>query len=245
MPRYKLTIEFAGTNYCGWQRQPNGPTVEEEIERSLNRVLGRPIDVVGQGRTDSGVHAEGQTAHFDSPDPIDIGKLKHAFLGVLPRDIAVWNITEVPDDFHARFDASFRQYCYRIARYPRPLIRPTSILVLQELDFDAMESCARQIQGVHNFDSFTKPDNQNPSSECKVYESRFSTSDGLWCYHIRADRFVRHLVRRLVGTMLEVGKGRCEIDEFENLLHQPDKNKHAHGAPAKGLILKEVGYQNC
>src|SRR5699024_9795710 len=210
-----------------------------------DRVHDQHISMYGQGRTDGGVHAIGQTAHFDSPDPIDTGKLKHAFLGVLPRDIAVWDITEVPKDFHARFDAIHRQYCYRIARRPRPLMSATSVLVLQPLDLYAMKKCARQIKGSHNFDSFTKPDNQNPSSECKVFESRFSTSDGLWCYHIRADRFVRHLVRRLVGTMLEVGKGRCEIDEFENLLHQPDKNKHAHGAPAKGLILKEVGYQNC
>lgn len=157
----------------------------------------------------------------------------------------LWDIKGVSDNFHARFDAVFRQYCYRIARRPRPLLRDTSILILQDLDLDLMEKCARQIQGHHNFDSFTKPDNQNPGSECEVFDSRFLQTDGLLCYHIRADRFVRHLVRRLVGTMLKVGKGKCGIDEFEDLLYHPGKDKHAHGAPAKGLILKKVGYQNC
>ena len=243
MPRYKLKIEYDGTRYSGWQKQPNALTVEEVIESALEQVLGHAVDVIGQGRTDSGVHAEGQTAHFDVADPIDTGELKHAFLGVLPRDIAVWDIDEVSPEFHARFDAMFRRYCYRIARRPRPLVKHTSLMVLQDLDTEAMKTCAKLVNGTHNFDSFTKPDNQNPSSECTVSLSEFRENDDLLVYHIRADRFVRHQVRRLVGTMLQVGRKKQTVESFKDLLLTPAKQKHAHGAAAKGLILKEVGYK--
>ena len=243
MPRYKIQIEYLGTQYNGWQKQPNAPTVEEEIEDTLDQVLGRPIDVIGQGRTDSGVHAEGQVAHFDTTESIDTGKLHHAFLGVLPPDIAVWDIKEVDPQFHARFDATYRRYRYLIARRPKPLIKKTSILVLQDLDEDAMKKCADLVTGEHNFDSFTKPDNQNPSSDCKVSFSAFTQTDSTLTYSIQANRFVRHLVRRLIGTMLEVGKGKKTVEEFKNLLLKPSKKKNAHGAPAKGLILEKVGYK--
>ena len=243
MPRYKIQIEYLGTQYCGWQKQPNALTVEEEIEETLEQVLGKPVDVIGQGRTDSGVHAEGQVAHFDVSKPIDTGKLHHAFLGVLPPDIAVWDINEVGSQFHARFDAIYRRYRYQIVRRPRPLMKNTSILVLQDLDEAAMKKCANLVEGEHNFDSFTKPDNQNPSSDCAVSYSAFSQTDSTLTYTIQANRFVRHLVRRLVGTMLEVGKGKRTVEEFKNLLLKPSKNKNAHGAPAKGLILEKVGYK--
>lgn len=243
MPRYKLLIEYAGTAYSGWQKQPNAVTVEEKIEAALGRVLGRPVDVIGQGRTDSGVHAEGQTAHFDFPEELDAHRLLYALLGLLPDDIAVWDMQATTPDFHARFDASFRQYRYQIARRPRPLVKDTSILVLQELDREAMDYCAGMVRGTHNFDSFTKPDNQNPGSECRVSRSEFIEEEELLIYSIRANRFVRHLVRRLVGTMIEVGKGKRTAAAFEDMLHRPSKEKNGHGAPAKGLILEKVGYE--
>lgn len=243
MPRYKLLIEYAGTAYSGWQRQPNALTVEEKIEAALSRVLGQPIDVIGQGRTDSGVHAEGQAAHFYFPEELDAHRLLYALLGILPDDIAVWDMQEVSSGFHARFDASFRQYRYQVARRPRPLMKDTSILVLQDLDIEAMNYCAELVKGTHNFDSFTKPDNQNPNSECKVIRSEIEEQDQLLIYRIRANRFVRHLVRRLVGTMIEVGKEKRTATAFEDMLRHPSKAKNGHGAPAKGLILERVGYE--
>ena len=243
MPRYKIQIEYLGTQYSGWQKQPNASTVEEEVEQALDRVLGSSVDVVGQGRTDSGVHAEGQVAHFDVAESINTAKLHHAFLGVLPKDIAVWDIREVEPQFHARFDATYRRYRYQIARRPSPLMKETSILVLQDLNEQAIQECASIVEGKHNFDSFTKPDNQNPSSDCRVSHSAFTESGNLLTYTIQANRFVRHLVRRLVGTILEVGKGKKTVAEFKNLLLEPSKKKNAHGAPAKGLILEKVGYK--
>lgn len=242
MPRYKLTIEYEGTAYSGWQKQPNARTVEGEIEAALTQILGQPVDLIGQGRTDSGVHAEGQTAHFDYSEELDSHRLLYALLGVLPKDIAVWEMTEVPDDFHARFDATFRRYRYQIARRPHPLMRQTSITVLQNLDTEAMNYCAQIVKGSHNFDSFTKPDNQNPSSECEVTLSEFEHTDSLLIYRIQANRFVRHLVRRLVGTMIEVGKGKRTTAEFKDMIHHPSKEKNGYGAAAKGLILEEVRY---
>ncbi len=243
MPRYKISIEFNGTRYSGWQKQPNSNTVEEEIESALSQILPHPIDVIGQGRTDSGVHAEEQVAHFDFPDTLDPGKMLYALVGVLPHDIAVWDIRQVSDDFHARFDATSRCYRYQIIRRPAPLLRSVSEMVLDDLDLDALHYCAQKVEGTHNFDSFTKPDNENPDSVCEVRHSSFTEDDYLLCYHIEANRFVRHLVRRLVGTMIEVGKGKRTLENFVDMIEKPSKQKNGHGAAAQGLILEKVKFE--
>ncbi|PAU95822.1 tRNA pseudouridine(38-40) synthase TruA [Aliifodinibius salipaludis] len=243
MPRYKISIEFDGTRYSGWQKQPNSDTVEEEIESALSRILPQPVDVIGQGRTDSGVHAEEQIAHFDFPDELDADRILYALLGVLPHDIAVWDMQQVDDDFHARFDAVARRYRYQIIRRPAPLIRSVSEMVLDELDLDKMHHCAQKVQGTHNFDSFTKPDNQNPDSVCEVLHSSFTEDEYLLCYHVEANRFVRHMVRRLVGTMIEVGKGKRTVEKFEDMIDNASKRKNGHGAPAQGLVLEKVKFE--
>lgn len=243
MPRYKIFIEFDGTRYSGWQKQPNSNTVEEEVESALSRILPQPVDVIGQGRTDSGVHAEEQVAHFDFPDKLDPHKITYALLGVLPQDIAVWDMQEVVDDFHARFDATARRYRYQIIRRPAPLMRSVAEMVLDDLDVEAMQYCAQKVRGTHNFDSFTKPDNENPDSVCAVTESSFTEDRYQLCYHIEANRFVRHMVRRLVGTMLKVGKGKRTVERFEDMIDNPSKKKNAHGAPAQGLILEKVSFK--
>lgn len=243
MPRYKISIEFDGTNYSGWQKQPNSNTVEAEIENALSRILSQAVDVIGQGRTDSGVHAEEQVAHFDFPDELDQDRLLYALLGMLPRDISVWDLQEVEVDFHARFDAVSRRYRYQIARRRVPLHRLTSEMVLGDLDLEAMFFCAQKVKGIHNFDSFTKADNENPDSLCEVSCSTFSENDPLLIYHIEANRFVRHMVRRLVGTMIEVGQGKRTTDEFAKMIEEPSKRKNGHGAAAKGLILERVKYK--
>lgn len=242
MPRYKIFIEYDGSAYCGWQKQPNTNTVEEEIERAMRQFLGRDVDIIGQGRTDSGVHAEGQTAHFDFPEKLDSHQILSAFLGVLPRDISVWKVEEVAADFHARFHAKWRRYRYQIALRPMPLWRSTSEMILDDLNTNAMHRCAAEVLGTHHFDSFTKADNEALNSVCEVRRSEFSQSGDLLVYHIEANRFVRHMVRRLVGTMIQVGRGKRTVDEFTDMIHQPAENKNAHGAAAKGLILEEVRY---
>lgn len=243
MPRYKMLIEYDGTDFCGWQKQPNAVTIEGEIEAALARILQQPVDVIGQGRTDSGVHAEAQVAHLDLPEDIGTDRLLYALLGVLPDGIGVWNLEKTDADFHARFDALSRSYRYQLALRPKPLQRAASVMVLQELDLEAMKVCAKKVQGTHNFDSFTKPDNQNPDSSCEVTRSEFTTSDSMLTYHIKANRFVRHMVRRLLGTMLQVGKGKIGVGKFMDLIESPSKEKDAFGASAKGLILEKVSYK--
>ncbi|MDX1637860.1 MAG: tRNA pseudouridine(38-40) synthase TruA [Balneolaceae bacterium] len=242
MPRYKITIEYDGTNYLGWQRQPEGPTVEKEIEDALSRILQQPINIVGQGRTDSGVHAEGQVAHFDFPEPLVSDQLCYALLGVLPRDIAVYQLVEVPDDFHARFDAKSRRYRYQFVTRPSPLRHRHAGMVLNDLDFDAMNECAAMVCGVHDFESFVKSNADQEHAKCEVLTSEFSRQGHLVCYHIEANRFLHHLVRRLAGTMIEVGKGNRTIAEFKQLLQEPRTDISGHGAQAKGLILETVNY---
>ena len=201
------------------------------------------MDIIGQGRTDSGVHAEEQVAHFDSETPLEPERITYALLGVLPKDIAVWDMQEVSPEFHARFDAVSRRYRYQVARRPLPMQRYTTALILQPLEIEAMAHCAAMIKGTHNFDSFTKPDNDNPDSRCEVILSEFRTASPMLSYYIEANRFVRHMVRRLVGTMLEVGKGKKTVKEFEDMIAKPSKEKNGHGAAAQGLILEKVSYE--
>lgn len=242
MPRYKLLIEYEGTYYSGWQKQPNANTVEEEIEKALGQVLRQPIDIIGQGRTDAGVHAEGQVAHFDYSEDLEKHRILFAMLGVLPSDIAVWDMQEVADDFHARFSALSRQYRFQVITRPSPLWNRHAEMILGDLDIDAMRECAEMVTGSHNFESFTYSSDEQPSTDCEVSHSRFDFTHPLIVYRIKANRFVRHMVRRLVGTILQVGQGKMAVQDFSDLLHKPSKNKSGHGASAKGLILEEVVY---
>lgn len=242
MPRYKLYIEFEGTAYSGWQIQPNVPTVEEEIEKALSRILQEPIDIMGQGRTDSGVHAEVQVAHFDCDHDLDINKLQYALLGVLPRDIAVWKMEKTTTDFHARFDAQSRQYRYQIVTRPSPLYYNFAAFEPQLTNYEAMQQCAAIILGEHDFECFSKANKDQNDAVCTVTRSEFTRDDYLITYHIAANRFVHHMVRRLVGGMLQVGRGKWPPEQFSDLLNNPDDEKSSHGASAKGLILEKVNY---
>ena len=242
MTRYKLYIEYEGTHYSGWQIQPNATTVEETLERALSRILQEDIGVIGQGRTDSGVHAEAQIAHCDIEQEIDINKLLYALLGVLPRDISVWDMEEVAGDFHARFDGKTRQYRYQIVTRPSPLLYHQAELLRYDLNEQAMQECAQMIGGEHDFECFSKSDKDQPNAVCTVEHSEFHRKGPMITYRIRANRFVRHMVRRLLGTMLQVGKGERTVEHFANLLHEPHETKTSHGASAKGLILEKVEY---
>lgn len=242
MPRYKILIEYDGTAYNGWQLQPEGRTVEGEIESALSQILRQPVDIIGQGRTDSGVHAEGQVAHFDFPEQLDRKRMLFALLGVLPRDISVWDLEQADGEFHARFHGKSRQYRYQVVTRPSPLWERQAELLLEDLDYEAMYSCAGMICGVHDFESFTKSGPDRERTECEVMVSAFARRDHLLIYRIRANRFLHHMVRRLVGTMLQVGRGKLGVDDFENLLNSPTPERNGHGAAAKGLILEKVEY---
>lgn len=242
MPRYKILIEYEGTRYNGWQKQPKGITVQGEVEAALSRILGSEITIYGQGRTDSGVHALGQVAHFDTDNMLDIQKIKYALLGVLPKDIAVWHMEQVDETFHARFNAKSRHYRYQIATRPRPIMRNFTARVLKPIDMDVMVECATAISGEHDFESFTISSEEQPNGRCLVKRSDFEINDSLITYHIEANRFLRRMVRRLIGSMLQVGQGKWKKNDFLDLLDNPSKIRGGHAAPARGLILEEVIY---
>lgn len=240
--RYKLFIEFKGTRYSGWQIQPNAQTVEGEIEKAFSQILRRPVDVVGQGRTDSGVHAEKQVAHADINPDNDIPDLLYALRGVLPKDIAVWKMQKVSGDFHARFDAKSRKYRYQIVLRPTPLLRDVSFFENRTLNIELMKDCAGKVKGTHNFDKFSKANKDQQNSVCTVDISTLEKDDFLLTYRVRANRFVHHTVRRLVGTMLEVGKGKMKAEQFEELLEDQETDLTSTGIAGKGLILENVDY---
>jgi tRNA pseudouridine38-40 synthase len=242
MPRYKLLIEYDGTAYYGWQKQPDHVTVEGKLEEALSQILGDNIDVIGQGRTDSGVHAEAQVAHFDSDQPIEQGELLYALLGVLPRDISIWDLQQVKGDFHARFHAQSRQYRYQIVTRSSPLAFRFAKLVRNELDWEAMQECAALVQGTYDFVNFSKMHEDQRSAVCSVEYSAFQRRDHHITYRIRANRFVHHMVRRLVGSLLQVGKGKETIAYFRELLYQSEGTGKAQGIAAKGLVLEGVQY---
>lgn len=242
MHKYKILIEYEGTKYSGWQKQPNANTIEEEIEKALTQILRQPVDIIGQGRTDAGVHAEGQVAHFDFPNELEKHRILFGLLGVLPRDIAVWEMEEVDPDFHARFYGKSRQYRYQVITRPSPLWNNYAEMILGELNLESMKECSDMLEGTHDFESFTHSSEEQPRTDCDVMISEFNFANPVITYRIKANRFVRHMVRRLVGTMLQVGQGKMTVKQFADYLHKPSKNKNGHGASAKGLILEKVEY---
>ncbi|MGF1669774.1 MAG: tRNA pseudouridine(38-40) synthase TruA [Balneolaceae bacterium] len=243
MPRWKLTIRYDGTNYAGWQSQPDQPTIQQEIEKALGSLFQKKIEVVGQGRTDAGVHAEGQTAHSDFPELFKIPRLIHALRGLLPPDIAVVDIRKTEDDFHARFSALSRQYRYQIITVENPVIRNFTWFPAKPLNFDLLNSCAALVKGTHDFVNFSKTDAREfGTTVCTIEHSEWVTKDENIMYRIWGNRFLRHLVRRLVGSMYLTATGRMEIKTFEEMLKAPEMEVKGFSAPAKGLILEKVFY---
>ncbi len=242
MPRYKLWVEYEGTNYHGWQIQPDQPTIQGELEKAFQQISREEVRVHGQGRTDQGVHAFEQIAHVDLKEEVDIPRFQYGINGVLPADIAVWRMEVSADDFHARFDATARQYAYFYTRRYHPLYRRTTEKVLQDVDINLLNQCAEWVAGRHDFESFTKTSDEQPSAVCDVALSEWKEVEEFLVYRIRANRFVRHLVRRLVGTMMRVATGRREVGEFKQMLEQPDPGEGGYTASPKGLILEKVNY---
>lgn len=245
MKRYKLTFEFDGSDFFGWQKQPDVRTVEEEIEKALSKLFQSEIDIIGQGRTDSGVHALKQVAHADLPEQFSVDKIKHAMQGLLPEDVSLMSIEEVHADFHARFDAIARSYSYRIATRPTPLYRHLCWPHKTELDDETLDQCSKMICGKHNFINFCIPSgDEYQTTDCIITESSWEYVNGFRIYKITGNRFLRHLVRRLVGTMAKVASGSGQTSDFKALLElKGETGLQVYTAPAKGLILENVSYQ--
>lgn len=243
MPRWRFTIAYDGTKFLGWQRQNRGRTVQGELERSLSTFCRIPIEVTGQGRTDRGVHAESQVAHADLPDDITASRLLSAMRGLLPWDMAVICAEITDDDFHARFDAISRRYKYQIAILPVPLLRQLHWFNPEPFDHELLHKCAELIIGEFDFRNFARlAGEKNRDTSCVITHSEWVKNEQAWIYRIEGNRFLRHMVRRIVGTSHRVATGRLKIHDFKLLLEEKDVARKGHAAPPEGLILEKVTY---
>lgn len=241
--RYKLTFEYDGTNFNGWQNQPEGRTVQGVIEEALSTFYQKEISIVGQGRTDAGVHAKGQVAHADLPSVYGIQRIYRAMAGLLPEDVALTDAKKVDDDFHARFHAKSRTYQYQVLEKQSPLARNFSWSVFKPLSFTLLGECAEMILGKHDFINFCiPPDTTEMTTICTIHQSFWKKKDDVLIYQIEGNRFLRHLVRRLVGAMVQVADGTLKFNDFQHLLSAHPANRKAHAAPPKGLTLMSVSY---
>jgi tRNA pseudouridine38-40 synthase len=242
MPLIRLTIEYDGTDFVGWQFQTNGRSVQEEVEKAIKQILQIDIRITGGGRTDAGVHARGQVASFFAEQEVDMHLLVKSLNAVLPHSIVVLEAREAPIDFNARFDAKSRRYTYLIHHAPTAIQRHYCWQVFQTLDLEVMQQCAEQIMGTHGFRSFCKVENDLHNHQCIVLTSRWTQNDKLLIYEITANRFLHGMVRTLVGTMVNIGRGHTKFEEFSKILESNDRSFAGMSAPAKGLFLEEILY---
>lgn len=243
MPRYAIRVAYDGTHYHGWQRQQGVPTVQATLEQCLTTLLREPITLFAAGRTDTGVHAKGQVAHFDtSQEDLVSGRILLGSKALLPRDIVIKELFHVKDDFHARFDAQWRQYRYRILRQSSPFERDLAWVVYPWPETTLLIQAASVLSGEHDFTAFCKADSALETNRCTIMhaEWEFINQEGV-DFVIRANRFLHHMVRGLVGTMIRQAQHE-NIKEFNELIDQGIRSEAVFTAPAKGLFLEEIGY---
>lgn len=242
--RFFMELSYRGTNYQGWQVQPTGVSVQEVIEKALQTILRRPVGIIGSGRTDTGVHAAQQFAHLDLEEPLpNMGQLQHSLNSLLPADIAIHRIFPVRPDDHARFTATFRYYQYQIIRRKNAFKSGLAYVFHPNLDVAAMNDAAHRMLAYTDFESFSKVKTEVKTFRCAMTWAEWQVHEnGDLTFHIKADRFLRGMVRAIVGTLLEVGQGRMTPDAFEAIIQAKDRRKAGRAAPAEGLFLTEVGY---
>jgi len=244
MVNYKLILEYDGTDFSGFQIQPRQRTVQGEMQRALNRLFPNGYCLAAAGRTDAGVHALGQVANIRAEKQFAPETLQKALNANLPKDIAVKHTEVVAPDFHARFSACRRRYEYRLTTKPTALFRNFVWTISFVPDGKILQQCAEIVKANENFESFTKTGAEVKHFLCTVEESRWEQDGANFVYHISANRFLHNMVRILVGTMLEVARGRFSVFDFKKMFRARDRKAAGLTAPARGLLLVRVDY-NC
>lgn len=243
MKRYFIWFSYDGTQYHGWQIQPNGVTVQSELQRSLSLLLRQEVSVTGAGRTDTGVHARHMAAHFDTNVAFDAELLTKKLNGLLHQDIAIERIEEVKSDKHARFSAIARTYYYYIHTSKNPFLRHYSLEMHYVLDFALMNEAGRILLEYEDFGAFCKTGSDVKTTLCKVTHAQWhQTAPDAWYFEITANRFLRNMVRAVVGTLIEVGRGRMTLDEFRRVVEGGQRTLAGESMPAKALFLENVEY---
>ncbi len=245
MYRYFIEMAYDGTNYHGWQIQPNAASVQQEINNALLKLFRQPeVYVVGAGRTDTGVHADYFVAHFDLAEPIDdVPRALFKFNAILPADISVYSLQLVDDKLHSRFSALSRTYHYRITTHKNPMTRLYSFRPFFPLDFERMNQAAESMLHYTDFTSFSRLHTQVKTNDCNVTCAHWiATGDDTWCFEIRANRFLRNMVRATVGTLFDVGRGKISVDDFRHIIEAKDRALASASAAPQGLSLVDIAY---
>jgi tRNA pseudouridine38-40 synthase len=243
---FKITIEYDGTRYHGWQRQKNDPTVQEEIEKALKTMTGNRITLTGSGRTDAGVHAFSQVANFHCDTELKPEAFLRGLNSILPEDIVITACNQVDDKFHARYDVKSKTYLYRILNRPMPaaISRHYAWFIQKKLDLTSMRSALSHLIGRHNFKAFEGSGSPRSHTVRRVSKADlFEEDDGYLVFEIEADGFLRSMVRNIVGTLVGVGLAKITPEDFKGIIESKDRSQAGATAPAHGLFLKKVSYR--
>ena len=244
MSRYKITVQYDGLDFSGFQSQKNLNTIQDKIEHSLSFLNeNNLIRLSGASRTDSGVHALGQVAHFDLDTDLSLNAIKRAINARLPIEIRIIDIIEVDDQFHSRFDAIKKEYLYQCCLTDNPLLAKNHFIV-KKINFEILKDLETELLGKHDFLSFSKFDIEKKNTICEIFKSKWTLEDDKLFYIIEGNRFLHHMVRYLVGTMIGCMEGKITKKDFLSLLDNPIKNARLFKAPAHGLILNRIFYEN-
>lgn len=241
--RYFIKLAYNGAGFHGWQSQPNADSVQERIENALSMVLRHDVKITGAGRTDAGVNAAVMYAHFDTDSDIeDASTLIMRLNSILGKDIAVYKVFPVHEDAHARFDATSRTYKYFVHTEKSPFLYPFSWKATSPLDFDLMNTAAKHLLEYTDFTSFSKLHTDVKTNNCKVTHAHWEQEGGQWVFTITADRFLRNMVRAIVGTLIDVGRGKITVNRFCEIIEKKDRCSAGTSMPGNALFLWKVTY---
>lgn len=240
--RYFIHIAYDGTKYSGWQKQPNAITVQEVIEKALGTILRQEVQITGAGRTDAGVHARDMVAHVDIEKVVDAERLKRNMNSLLPPDIAINSIEKVNNDVHARFDAKSRMYEYHITTVKDPFLKGKACTIYYPIDLELMNKAASELLGTHDFQCFSKVHTDVSNYYCTITKAEFHASGNEIVFTIEANRFLRGMVRAVVGTLIDIGAGRKKIDDVKRIIESKDRCMAGQAMAAEGLVFIHALY---
>lgn len=240
--RYFIELSYFGKAYHGWQNQPNSISVQEVLEENLSKVLRSKIEIVGAGRTDAGVHAKQMFAHFDQVETLDTDLLKYKLNSMLPKDVAIAEIFQVKEDAHARFDALSRSYEYHIVQEKDAFNKDTAWFMKHELDVEKMNTAALILKDYTNFKCFSKSRTDVKTYNCRIDQAEWKREGNKLVFHITADRFLRNMVRALVGTLIEIGQNKYPVSHMHEVIESENRSKAGTSVPAHGLYLTRIEY---
>jgi tRNA pseudouridine38-40 synthase len=240
--RYFIKLAYNGTQYHGWQYQPNAASVQETMNKAFSTILNSEISLMGAGRTDTGVHAKEMYAHFDFETPLNIQSLIHKLNSFLPKDIVIYDILPVSNEAHTRFDATKRTYEYHINTFKDAFLQEQSWYFHQKLDLDLMNKAAKYLLKHTDFQCFSKVNTDVNTFDCTIFEAYWKQENDRLVFTISANRFLRNMVRSIVGTLINIGLHKITLDDFETIIKNKNRDKAGFSVPAHGLYLTKIEY---